>query len=785
MSFPRFATAGRCANGIWAAVVLAVFAAGAAGEQLKPVPDDPKFFAEKVQPFLARHCFQCHGPEDGDSELKLHVFRTAGSVTDARETWEKVFKMLRSGKMPPKDEPRPPREQVDAVVAWLDVRLNTMDCTGEVDPGRVTIRRLNRIEYQNTVRDLLGVEFQVGDDFPLDDVGYGFDNIGDVLTLSPILMEKYLAAAEKIAEQAIVVDAKEALPKQQVRAEKMESSDGARQHGDGGRLMYSTAEVYTSIDFARGGEYLLRLKAFGQQAGDEPARMALKLDGRELRTFDVTATEAEPEVYEYRTRLKTGKRKVAAAFVNDYYNPQARDRDRRDRNLGVLWLEVVGPLGVAAEDYPQSHQRIFFVRPGKELSPRDAASKILSRLASRAYRRPSTETDVQRLLKLFDESQQAGEPFEQSVQFAVKALLVSPNFLFKVEQDPAPGAASRIRSLSEYELATRMSYFLWSSMPDERLLDLAWKGQLRANLEGEVRRMLADERSQALVDNFAAQWLQIRNLDRSEPDRRRFEAFSDELRRDMATETLMFFASIKNDDRSLVDLLDADYTFVNERLARLYELDDVKGNEFRRVSLKGSKRGGVITQASVLTVTSNPTRTSPVKRGKWILENLLGAPPPPPPANVPELEEGRRASSRASLRERMEIHRENPNCAVCHREMDALGFALENFDAIGEWRTRDGRFDIDPSGELPGGKKFQGIDDLKRILVEEKKDEFVRCLTEKMLTYALGRGLEHYDRCAVDQITGAMAKNENQFSTLVLEIVRSEPFQKRRGKPKE
>jgi hypothetical protein len=389
---------------------------------------------------------------------------------------------------------------------------------------------------------------------------------------------------------------------------------------------------------------------------------------------------------------------------------------------------------------------------------------------------------VNRLLELGHTAIQQGDSFEEAAQLILQAVLVSPHFLFRVELDPAEDDSDGIRTLNEYELATRISYFLWSSMPDDELFEHARQGTLRQQLDDQVQRMLADPKSEALVQNFALQWLGLRNLDMATPDDALFPTFDDSLRKAMRTETEMFFGNLIREDRSVLDLIDADYSFLNEPLARHYRIDGVKGAQFRRVSLGGTPRGGVITQASVLTVTSNPTRTSPVKRGKWILDNILGEPPPDPPPNVPQLAEDEQAVLSGSLRERLELHRSKETCAVCHRKMDALGFALENFDAVGAWRTKDGEFDIDPSGVLPGGQEFSGPSELKTILKTSDLESFARCLTEKMLTYALGRGLEYYDRCAVDRIRQALAKNDYKFSTLVLEIIKSDPFQKRRAK---
>ncbi|HZT83317.1 MAG TPA: DUF1592 domain-containing protein, partial [Gemmataceae bacterium] len=417
-------------------------------------------------------------------------------------------------------------------------------------------------------------------------------------------------------------------------------------------------------------------------------------------------------------------------------------------------------------------------RPGERPSP-ERLRKVVENFARRAYRRPVTEAEVTRLLRFVDLAEKQGDGWEKGLQLTFQAVLVSPNFLFRVEQEPDRDAPNGVRRLNDFELASRLSYFLWSTMPDEELFALAGKGELRQgdNLERQVRRMLKDPKAHAFVENFAGQWLQLRNLKTAAPDPGTYPAFDDSLRAAMQKETELFFEAVLKEDRSILDFLDADFTFVNERLARHYGIAGVKGNEFRRVQLPDRRRGGVLTQASVLTVTSNPTRTSPVKRGKFIMENILGTPPPPPAPDAGELKEG--GELKGTLRQRMEQHRANPNCAVCHQKMDPLGFGFENFDGIGSWRTKEGKFDIDPSGVLPGGEKFNGPAELKAVL-KKMDGQFRRCLTEKMLTYALGRGLEYYDKCVVDDISAQVAKDNNKLSRLVIEVVRSDPFQMRR-----
>jgi len=592
-------------------------------------------FVRDVVPFLQQHCVTCHGGREPEGGLALDRYRETGNVQQDIEIWEKVRRMVNDRQMPPADEAQPSAEEIVALIGGIDAELATFDCSAAKRPGRVTIRRLNRPEYNNTIRDLVGLDLPLADDFPADDVGNGFDNMGDVLSIPPLLLEKYLSAAETIAERVLQ---------------------------------------------------------------DEQARR---------RVFVEETTEDDE--------------KVAVAR----------------RNL-----------------------RAF---------------------ATRAFRRPVTEEELERLFGVLRHAWEQGSSESEILQAAITAVLASPQFLFRVELDPSPEDEDGIRELNDYELATRLSYFLWSSMPDAELFNLARQGELHQPdvLASQARRMLLDPKSRALVDNFAGQWLQLRDVARLTPDPEKFTSFDADLREAMRRETELLFETLLREDRSLVEFLDADFTFVNERLAEHYNIPDVTGDEFRRVSLPPGRRG-VLTHASILLLTSNPTRTSPVKRGKWILDNMLGEPPPPPPPNVPVLEEG--LETLGTLREQMEQHRTNESCAVCHRKMDALGFGLENFDAIGGWRDQEGRFPVDASGELPGGRKFTGPVELVRILVDEKKLEFCRCVASKMLTYALGRGLESYDRCTVNEIVDQLSENEFRFGTLMTAIVTSDAFTQREGR---
>ncbi len=684
-------------------------------------------------------------------------------VAADREAWDKIARKLHTGEMPPKDETPLSDEDRAKLTGWIDAELAKYGCgDGPRDPGRVTIRRLNRNEYNNTIRDLLGVDFRPADDFPSDDVGYGFDNIGDVLSMPPILLEKYLTAAENITVRV--------LGGQQVNLITEEVTGGQRLDDSSRVITNESVEVRTKLRMHGQSQYLFRVRAWGDQAGDEPVRMAVYLDQDLVREFEVRATSDRPELYEAWFEGRGGRRTVSIVFKNDFYDDKVDPP--LDRNLYLGDIEVTGP-------YPENVKRIL----AKEYTPEtrlSVAREILHELMWRAYRRPVEESELARVMKLVELSDRDGGTFGGAIGLGMQAILCSPHFLFRVEQDPRPGEPE-IRTLNDFEIAARLSYFLWSSMPDEELFALAKAGTLRAegNLAKQVHRMLADEKADALVENFAGQWLQLRNLKIAAPDREKYPNFDEQLRRSMQRETELFFAAVMREDRSVLEFLDADFTFVDERLAVHYGMLDVKGKEFRKVALDRAQRGGVLTQASVLTVTSNPTRTSPVKRGKWVLENLFGTPPPPPPPDVPELKEAD-VELVGTMRERMAQHRANPACAVCHVRMDPLGLGLENFDGIGGWRHMDGPHEIDASGELPGGEKFAGPGELKQILLASK-DEFVRCLAEKLLTYALGRGIEYSDRCTVDDVARAAEEQDYKFSSLVLAIVESDAFQKRRA----
>ena len=733
-------------------------------------------YATEIQPLLTNYCYSCHGNGKHKGDLALDKYHHEGDILKDRKTWEKVLQNLKAGVMPPEDKKQPTLSEREMMVNWIDAKLFFVDCDNP-DPGRVTIRRLNRAEYNNTIRDLVGVDFQPADDFPADDSGYGFDNIGDVLSVPPVLLEKYLGAAEKVLSAAIVTPEETKNQKRVFPSNAAQVGYNAKRLGNGWVGLNSIEEDDVSVAFKAPveGEYILRARSYARNDGDATMKLTFLAEKDVLETREVMATRDAPKYYEARFFSPAGPRHLSVAV-----RKLAGSGGRRVGQKGTIYveqLEIEGPFNARSEKLPETHRRIFVRQPAPAREP--AAREIITSFARRAFRRPVTPVEADRLLKLFRMADAEGESFEKSVKIALEAVLISPHFLFRGEVQAEPNNPKSIHPVDDYALASRLSYFLWSSMPDDQLFSLAERKMLHKDLEGQVRRMLKDPKAASLTENFAGQWLQLRNLRQMAPDPELFPEFDSSLRGDMEVETLMFFGNIMHEDRSVLEFIDADYTFLNERLARFYGLNGVSGDQFRRVSLKGSGRGGVLTQGSILTLTSNPTRTSPVKRGKWVLENLLGTPPPPPPPNVPELKEGKELTG--SLRQRMEQHRGNPVCASCHARMDPIGFGLENFDGIGAYRSTEGKLPIDSSGKLVSGETFRGAGELRKILLGKRRDEFVRCLSEKMLTFALGRGTEFYDRCAIDKISLAVAKNEYRFSSLILEVVKSVPFQQRRG----
>jgi len=734
-------------------------------------------FNADVRPVLTGTCAQCHNGRMLAGGLNLDGMASPDSLAQNRDVWEKVLRRLRAGDMPPAGTPRPQKAQLDAMTGYIERAFDAADASVAQDPGRVTARRLNRSEYTNTIRDLLGVRFRADRYFPADDSGDGFDNIGDVLTISPLLTERYLGAAERIARWAVSTE----IPPKPVEADYRTRDRKIR------RIDRSTIEAEHRVEFA--GDYTVRIGLPGERPkvnGKDAAAVTLGLwMNGVLIASKIVETKPSGLVYfdpyseeELRVYLSEGDHVFRAGFIDDpFVNalPAADAYDRR-KNKFLDSIVFVGPY--ASTRQKESRTRILSCDPS---SGRRCVERIITGLASRAYRRPATRREIDALMRFVELGSRGNRSAEHGIQLAIQAMLMSPNFLFRVERDPNPRDPRTVHDVSPFELASRVSYFLWSSMPDEELMTLAASGRLGDPpvLDAQVSRMLADPRAAAFAENFAGQWLETRNLDVVKPDPDTFKEWDADLRDAMKRETTMFFEHVLRENRPVSDFLTADYTFLNERLAAHYGVAGVTGSEMRRVALRTDRRGGVLSQGAVLTVSSYPTRTSPVIRGKYVLQNILGTPPEPPPGDIPPLEESNAGAER-SVRQQLERHRSNPACAACHRNMDPLGFGLENYDAIGRWRDREGKFPVDATGTLPDGQTFTTPAEMRVRLVSHLP-QFSRTLTGKMMTYALGRGLEPFDRRAVDSVQRALAAGGYQFQTMVRQVVQSAPFRSRRG----
>jgi Protein of unknown function (DUF1592)/Protein of unknown function (DUF1588)/Protein of unknown function (DUF1587)/Protein of unknown function (DUF1585)/Protein of unknown function (DUF1595) len=789
-------------------------------------------FDKILKPFLAENCYPCHGNDKQKRDLNFEAITAVETLINDRDRWDEVVAKLRAREMPPADEPQPAEHQRQAVAGWIERELARIDRATPPNPGRVTARRLNRAEYNHTIRDLLGVDVRPADDFPQDDSGYGFDNIADVLSLSPVLMEKYLSAADRVTRLALFGPPK--LPPTLVRLR----SDGRRagdartfpeQYDESGLTLPNAFHALHRVPVE--GEYSIRVTLGGvRPAGSDPITIALWVDDRRVQAvpfslegaarFDLDRQDFGGQATEFRLNLTAGEHRLAVAIprifeglparlggpnpstqpepVREFKPPPDLPPERLEQfrkrfeeagaelakiplnGVRVSTLDIGGPYTQTTGPSRESLEKVYTCGHLNGQHQRWCAPRIITNLARRAFRRPVSTPDVQRFIDLGRVAEEQEHSFEEGLAVAIQGLLVSPEFLFRIERDRPSAGAVAAQQITQHELATRMSYFLWASMPDAELRRVASAGTLRnpAVLAAQVKRMLRDPKSRALAEQFGGQWLQFRALESVTRDRERFPDFEDYLRLSMRRETELFIEHIIRDDRTILDFIDGRYSYLNERLARHYGIPNVSGPDFRRVDLTTSPRGGVVTQASVLTVSSYATRTSPVLRGKWILDNLLNSPPPEPPPDVPNLDETAIGST-ASMRKQLEAHRANPTCASCHRRMDPLGFGLENFDATGAWRTLDGKFEIDASGTLPDGREFKGPEELRAILSEDR-DAFARALASKLLTYALGRGLERYDSKTVKLIASRMPKYDYRFSGLVLEIVKSLPFQSRR-----
>jgi hypothetical protein len=761
-----------------------------------PVVSPP---VQQYHSVVNQYCVTCHNEtlKTGGLSLEKMDFQNIGA---GAETWEKVVRKLRSGMMPPQGRPHPDDATRQAMTAWLETNLDRAAAL-KPDPGRPLLRRLNRTEYANAVRDLLALEMDPSALLPPDDSGYGFDNNADILTLSPVLLERYLSAAGQISSLA-VGDPETRPGGQTIRIRQDASQD---RHIEGlplGTVGGGLAKVNLPLD----GEYTIAVRYFRTNLGamrglEYEHQLEISVDGERvhlakfggdadfkwaLENITMAADDAERRSA-VRLNLKAGPHEIGVAFLDmpgeNTLRLQPFIRSSNDTldpsgHAHVDSFTITGPFNATGPGDTPSRRKIFVCRPRTSSEKEPCARRILSSLAHHAYRGLEKPVDLDRLMTFYKSEQD----FERGIQIALQRLLSSPKFVFRSETDPATVPAGSAHRVSDLELASRLSFFLWSSIPDDELLTLAAQGKLKnaSVLDQQIRRMVKDPRAQALTQNFAGQWLYLRNLKNQIPNSLEFPDFDDNLRQALQRETELFFSSIVEEDRNVLELMTADYTFLNERLAKHYGVPNIYGSHFRRVAVTDEARKGLLGQGSILMVTSHTDRTSPVVRGKWILENLLGSPPPPPPAMVPPLKESaeREGGKILSMRERMEEHRGNPACSGCHSIMDPIGFAMENFDAVGAWRTHEARVPIDASGQLLDGTKVNGIVELKKVLLKQP-DTFVQTFTEKMMTYALGRGLAYSDMPTVRRIVRDSARNNYKFSAIVSEIVKSTPFQMR------
>ena len=796
----------------WVAVLLVCLPA--AGQA--PANQTVQRLQKEVQPLLTQFCYECHGEGGRKGSVAFDGFETDELLAADRELWWRVLKNVRAGLMPPPNKPQPSPEHKTALEKWIKYDAMGINAAAP-DPGRMALRRLNRVEYRNTIRDLMGVDYKADEEFPPDDTGYGFDNIADVLTVSPLLLEKYMQAAETIVSQAVpmvgyVVRETEVLGSSFREADKDDENLPERERerersarGRGGRgaqpiSFYRKAVISHTHKVERPGSYRLTVNMTVNGAFDfDPgrARVTFKVDDKERVKEEFGWQNGQRYSFDIEETWQPGEHK----FVLELEPLVPVEQKKTSVDLRFDGVRVQGPTEKEHWARPKNFERFFWKDvPTSESERKQYAREVLAKFTRRAFRRPVDDQTLDRLMAIAEQVwSQPGRGFEQGIAQAMVAVLASPRFLFRVEQVDAAASKNEHPLIDEFSLATRLAYFLWSTMPDDQLLDVAERGELRKNLAAQVKRMLADGRSQELIENFVGQWLQARDVEgisinaravlrrdgveipRRTPNPPELEG---EVRRAMRMETEMFFGGIVREDRSVLELIDSDYTYLNERLAKHYGIPDVKGTQMRKVQLpKDSPRGGVLTQGTTLVVTSNPTRTSPVKRGLFILDNILGMPPPPPPPDIPELEDAERTfkDRDPTLREALAIHASKPLCNSCHSRMDPLGLALENFNAMGMWREKERGQAIDPAGKLISGKEFKDIRQVKAILKESHRADFYRCLSEKLLTYALGRGPEYYDVETVDRVVSRLESEQGRFSAVLMGVIESAPFQRRRN----
>ena len=753
-------------------------------------------------PLLDQYCVTCHSDKLRTGGLSLQS-ADLSKVPENAETWEKVIRKIRVEAMPPQGMPRPDKATMSAFAASLENAIDR-EASARPNPGHASLHRLNRSEYANAIHDLLALDVDTATLLPPDDESYGFDNIADVLKTSPSLLERYMAASWNISRLAVgdpAIGATSAIYRARADLSQNEHIEGLPLGTRGG--------ITVKHNFPLDGEYTIKVRLWRVTADmirglEDQHQVEISVDGLRAKLVRIggpedqhlSETNSGASTIDIDSRLtvrvpvKAGPRQVTATFLTAIESEAQDDNILKPfirSNYDVLdyrgepvvdRITIEGPLKTTGPGDTPSRRKVFVCRPANSADEVPCAKKIISTLARRAYRRPVTDNDMETLIGFYQLGRNNDGNFELGIEAAIQRILASPEFIFRFEPDPANVTPDKPYRITDLELASRLSFFLWSSIPDDQLLTVASQGKLKdpAVLDQQVKRMLADKRAETLVTNFADQWLYLRNLKNIQPDFQTFPDFDDNLRQAMKRETELFFGSIISENRSVLDLLNADYTFVNERLARHYGIPNVYGTDFRKVTITDEKRRGLLGQGSILTVTSMPNRTSAVLRGKWILTNLLGNPPNPPPPNVPALKENEAGAKKLSLRERMEQHRANEPCKGCHKLMDPLGFSLENFDAVGQWRTNDDGSQIDPSGTLFNGANVDGPVSLRNMLTSNP-DVFAKVLTEKLMTYALGRGVEYADMPTVRGILRDASHDNYRFSSIVLGIVKSTPFE--------
>ncbi len=750
-------------------------------------------YEKEIVPLLENYCFDCHAEGLKKGDFSMDSFEDLSKHLDDKKHWMAIWHNLRSQVMPPSDEDQPTPAEVSKLLAWIESDVFKLDPENP-DPGRVTIRRLNRTEYQNAVFDLLGVEYDTREVFPPDDTGYGFDNIGSVLSMSPLLMEKYIAAADEVVALALPDGAAAQVPRVDIEGRSFTSSGNPKVNG--GWLPFALPQsVAMNREIQWEGEYQIDVEYSIHGATEATTAEALL----EVTAGGAKVGEAVLSWDQRRVITLTGKAalKIGSQPLKISVTPR-RPPLSGEEELFVKVQRVIlqGPLGGEQKEFAKGYRMIFVdgPPPETELGKEQYARKIMRSFVSRAFRKPLDDVTINRLLAIVKEvSREPGKTFQDGIKQAIATCLASPRFLFRAEIQPEPNNPAKIVPLDEYSLAARLSFFIWGSVPDDELLSLAFQKKLRENLRAQVDRMLKDPRSERMVVNFIGQWLRARDVETvaisaktilgTPTNREAAKIFDPRLRSDMQRETELLFDFILRENRPVEELISARYSFLNERLADFYGIEGVTGEDFQPVDLtEHPERGGLLTQGTFLLVTSNASRTSPVKRGLFVLDNLLGTPAPPAPPDVPELEDAADASKGPpTMREMMEIHRKNPDCRGCHARMDPIGLGLENFDALGRFRTQEHGKPIDAGGQLLTGEKFSDVAALKDILANERKNDFYRCLSEKLLTYAIGRGVEYYDSTTINQLTRRLDENDGKLRELIQGIVESAPFQQRRG----